>query len=218
MSTPLIPQAFYFRMALPCVRVEGLPRAGARLLDLPEGCRLAEFSGLDGVPPWAEVRAAWNPGGLAMAFEVGGKLSPIFHDPRQPDASDGVDLWIDTRDTRAAHRATRFCHHFRLLLIPGKGEPTVQVSQPKIHRAQADAPTARAGEVRAVAQKLRKGYRLEVFFPASTLGGFDPETNRRLGLAYRVTDPDRGDQFLAVGHGFPVAEDPSLWSTLELRG
>ena len=53
--------------------------------------------------------------------------------------------------------------------------------------------------------------------PAEALNGFDPDTNRRLGFAYQVTDPDRGDQFLGVGREFPVAEDPSLWATLELR-
>ena len=61
------------------------------------------------------------------------------------------------------------------------------------------------------------GYRLELFFPAEVLHGFDPETNRRLGFAYAVNDPDRGEQFLGVGREFPVGEDPSLWSVLELR-
>jgi hypothetical protein len=33
----------------------------------------------------------------------------------------------------------------------------------------------------------------------------------------QVTDPSRGDQLLGVGREFPIADDPSLWSTLELR-
>ncbi len=32
----------------------------------------------------------------------------------------------------------------------------------------------------------------------------------------QVTDPERGDQFLGVGREFPIGEDPSLWSTLDL--
>jgi hypothetical protein len=32
-----------------------------------------------------------------------------------------------------------------------------------------------------------------------------------------VIGPDGEDQFLGVGREFPVGEDPSLWSTLELR-
>jgi hypothetical protein len=63
---------------------------------------------------------------------------------------------------------------------------------------------------------LRMGWRMEVFLTAEALHGFDPETNRRLGFAYQVTDPVRGDQFLSVGREFPVGEDPSLWATLEL--
>ena len=37
MSTPLLPQAFWFRVSIPCRRVDGLPRTGprGRLLDLP---------------------------------------------------------------------------------------------------------------------------------------------------------------------------------------
>jgi len=31
-----------------------------------------------------------------------------------------------------------------------------------------------------------------------------------------VTDPERPDEFLGVGREFPVGENPSLWSTLEL--
>jgi hypothetical protein len=73
--------------------------------------------------------------------------------------------------------------------------------------------------LQARAERLKTGWRLELFLPAAVLHGFDPETNRRLGFAYQVSDPDpeRQDQFLGVGREFPVGENPSLWSTLELR-
>ena len=38
-----------------------------------------------------------------------------------------------------------------------------------------------------------------MFLPAAALNGFDPETNRRLGFAYQVSDHMREDQFLGVG-------------------
>ena len=57
---------------------------------------------------------------------------------------------------------------------------------------------------------------LELFLPAQALSGFDPDTNRRLGFAYQIGDHVREDQFLGVGREFPVGENPSLWSTLEL--
>jgi hypothetical protein len=219
--TPLLPQSFWFRLALPCRRRDGLPRTGTgRLLDLPAECALPPVRALDGVEPWAEVRAAWNPDGLAVAVLVTGKDGPIGHNPHDPAYCDGVQLWIDTRDTRDVHRATRFCHRFKVQVERvGKGKDlAAEVSQLTIHRAQADAPKAPPKSVRARAEAVAKGWHLELFFPAAALHGFDPETNRRLGLMYQVTDPARGDQFLGVGREFPVGEDPSLWATLELVG
>jgi hypothetical protein len=129
-----------------------------------------------------------------------------------------VQLWIDTRDTRNIHRASRFCHWFSAALVPGKSSVGVEAVQKPIHRAQASAPICRPEQVQTRAERLKGGWRLELFLPAEVLHGFDPDTNRRLGFAYQVTDPERDDQFLGVGREFPIGEDPSLWSTLELVG
>jgi hypothetical protein len=226
MPTTLIPNSFWFRMAFPCLRCDGVPRAArkvkgkgnARILDLPEACRLPETPRLHDAEPFADVRTAWNPGGLAVQVSVAGKLGPVTRDPVLPDASDGVQLWIDTRDTRDVHRATRFCHRYAATLAPARGGGLgVEVEQRKIHRAAADPGGTRAGAVTARAERTRDGWLLELFFAADALHGFDPDTNRRLGFCYQVTDPERGDQWLGVGRDFPIAEDPSLWATLELR-
>lgn len=217
-ATPLIPQAFWFRPAFSCPRAEGIPREKGRLLDLPESCRLPELSRLSGNPPWAEVRAAWDAGGLGLAVEVRDKPGRVVKEDVIPDASDGVQLWIDTRDTRDVHRATRFCHRYSATLSSGSGTALkVNVARRPIHRALADPPKVKSDSIASRAERTRTGWRLELFFPADSLHGFDPETNRRLGFYYQVTDPDRGDQFLGVGRDFPVGEDPSLWATLELR-
>ncbi len=50
----------------------------------------------------------------------------------------------------------------------------------------------------------------------AVLHGFDPEQNPRLGFCYAVRDAELGEQVLSVGADFPYAEDPSLWSVLEL--
>ncbi len=76
---------------------------------------------------------------------------------------------------------------------------------------------ARNGLIESRAENLRDGWTLEVFLPAQALNGFDPETNRRLGFAYQVSDHVRQDQFLGVGRDFPIGENPSLWSTIELK-
>jgi len=218
MSTPLLPQAFWFRLAVPCTRVDDLPRTkGARLLGLPPSCRLPEMSRLDGKAPWADVRVAWNPAGLAVEVCAEGDLAAL-DSMRYPDGVYGVHVWVDTRDTRDVSRATRFCHRFDAKLASGKGKGglAVEVAQRTIARAVADAPLCRPEALTARVERLKTVWRLELFLPAAVLHGFDPETNRRLGFVYQVTDPERGDQFLGVGREFPIGENPSLWATLEL--
>lgn len=222
-TTALIPQAFWFRMEFICPHAVGgmlgAESTRGKLLDLPSSCALPAITRLEGQDPWAELRIAWSERGLGLSAEIRGKTGPIRSpDPQEPDYGDGVQVWIDTRDSREIHRATRYCHRFAALLLPaarGKGVD-VQVAQKPIHRALADAPSDKVDRILHRAERLKGGWTLELFFPAETLNGFDPETNRRLGLMIQVTDPDRGDQYLGVGREFPVGEDPSLWSTLIL--
>jgi hypothetical protein len=219
MSTPLLPQSFWFRLAIPCTRVDDLPRAkSATLLGLPETCGLPETSRLDGKEPWADVRVAWNPQGLGVEVTAQGDLN-LLDAPEQPDGLYGVRVWVDTRDTRNVSRATRFCHRFDCRLRRGKTRTGLEVDaqQRAIARAVGDAPLCRPGDFQTRAERLKGRWRLELFLPAAVLHGFDPETNRRLGFSYQVSDPERDDQFLGVGREFPVGENPSLWATLELR-
>jgi hypothetical protein len=128
-----------------------------------------------------------------------------------------VTLWIDTRDARTSHRATRYCHQFHLLPTgggPDHDEPVLL--QSKIHRALQDAPTNLDSSVPFGAALKPTGYKIEVFLNAAALYGFDPEQNPRLGIYYAVHDAELGDQVLSVGSDFPYPEDPSLWSVLEL--
>lgn len=220
-STPtsLIPQTFWFRAAIPCPRIDDLPKGGRskQLFELPESCRLPDLGALDGRSSWADVRVAWNTRGLAVQVSVIGKVGPIVRDPSLPEASDGASIWIDTRDARDIHRATRFCHRYTATIgSSAAGKLDVDVQLRKIHRAAADPTGIRPSAVRSQALAMRGGWRLWLFFPAEALHGFDPETSPRLGFYYAVTDPNRGAQWLAVGSDFPVAEDPSLWTTLEL--
>jgi hypothetical protein len=217
MTTPLLPQAFWFRMAVSCPRVEDIPRPRGRLLDLSEACALPDFGELEGAPSWVKVRAGYNASGLGLAFELLDKAGPISPEPGRSSGIDSVQIGIDTRDTRNVHRATRFCHRFVASLRPSKGRALeVDVAQKPIARAVADAPMSGRDLIQARAERTLSGWRLELFFPSESLHGFDPETNRRLGFMYQVTDPDRGEQFLGVGREFPIGEDPSLWASLLL--
>lgn len=213
----LLPQPFWFRVAHSARRVEAIPRAKGRLLDLTEAEELVDVGALDGGERVVRVRAAWNDRGLGFGFEHTAKVGEISPRPNLTTGLDVVQLWVDTRDTRTVHRATRFCHRFAVAIhrTVGRALDAVVTTRP-IARALADPPTAHASAIQARVDRTVGGWRLEVFLPAEALQGFDPAENRRLGLAWQVTDPDRGELYSGVGRDFPVGEDPSLWATLVL--
>jgi hypothetical protein len=215
---PLIPHRFLLRVAYPCRYAKAMPREDDdRLLDLPESYRLENFADFDECRNFADVRLAWNEFGLGIQVQVSGKELPPQGDAARPRGSDGVTLWIDTRDARTGHRATRYCHQFHFLPTGGgpEGDEPVFV-QSKINRALQDAAQASADAVPFRCQHTRGGYIIEAFLPAGVLHGFDPEQNPRLGIYYAVKDAELGEQILSVGSEFPYWEDPSLWSVLEL--
>src|SRR5262245_12797438 len=101
---PLVPHRFLFRVAHPCRYVKQMPiTKDTRLLDLPEECALDNFAGMDDLKNFAQVRIAWNELGIGIEAEVRGKQQPAVGNPERPRGSDGVTLWIDTRDARASH-------------------------------------------------------------------------------------------------------------------
>jgi hypothetical protein len=217
---PLVPNRFLVRVCHPCPYVKDIPRDGEeddRLLDLPEAAQLSNFADLDGQTNFADVRLAWNELGLGVQCVVKGKDQPPAGDADRPRGSDGLTLWLDTRDARASHRASRFCHQFHFLPAgggPDKDEPAF--AQTKINRALQDASLCSAADVAFRSFKLKGGYRIEAFLPAAVLTGFDPEQHPRLGVYYHVRDAELGDQFLAVNADFPFGDDPSLWEPLDL--
>jgi hypothetical protein len=214
----MIPNRFLFRVAYPCLYVADLPREGGDdLLDLPETCCLENFADMDERRNFADVRLAWNERGLALQVEVKGKEQPPVGDVARPRQSDGVTLWLDTRDARTSHRASRYCHQFHFLAAGGgadKDEPVFV--QTKINRALQDAPLALGSEIAFQVLNIKGGYRIETFLPAAVLSGFDPEQNPRLGVFYAVRDQEHGEQTLGAGTDLPFADDPSLWHVLEL--
>lgn len=217
MTDPVLPPAFLFRYAFRVPRAERLsfdPRSG---LNLPPECRVADPAALSGSPAFAALELAWDVAGLGVGLEVSGKGRPLQCDAAHPAESDGLQLWIDTRNTQSIHRASRFCHHFCLLPRGGgrKKNGPLAVQLP-IARAREDAPLAEPGAVPVHADVRERGYRLQAWLRAECLHGYDPEANPRLGFYYCVRDAELGLQTLSVGDEFPYAHDPSLWSTLEL--
>jgi hypothetical protein len=225
-ANPLIPNAFWFRYGFTCERIDAMPRrtdgsARQPLLGLPERCLLPDPASLDGREAWSRLRVAWNPGGLGVAVEVDGLALEPDKEPDASETANALTVWVDTRDTRDIHRASRHCQRFTAWpsLAPGRAPtPQVRIAQRPIARALAEPPRVRPELIRAWLLPRADGWTLELFFPAEVLHGFDPDTNRRLGFLAMVTDRQRGDRTLAgIGREFPVGEDPSLWPTLELR-
>src|SRR5262249_2894258 len=121
--------------------VADIPHEGEELFDLPEECRLENFADMDARVNFADVRLAWNEGGLAVQVQVRGKDRLPAGDASRPRQSDGLTLWLDTRDARTSHRASRYCHQFHFLPTgggPERDEPAF--AQTRINRALQDAP------------------------------------------------------------------------------
>jgi len=172
---------------------------------------------LDDRPAMAEVSAAWSDAGLVFAVSVSGKKQPIWCRASRPEDSDGLQVWIDTRDVHNVHRASRFCHRF--LFLPSGGgrnfDEAFGQSLP-INRAREPARPVAPGLLQARSQIRSGGYRLECFVPAGAMIGFEPAEHPRLGFTYAVIDRELGEQTFSVGRPMPYDEDPSLWATLEL--
>jgi hypothetical protein len=216
MTDILLPQRFLFRFAAPCQYREKLWTKSGAALDA--SFRLPAMAELEGRPHFADVRVGWSHQGLAFAVIVEPKRMRPWCRNEQPDDSDGLHLWIDTRDVHNVHRATRFCH--QLYFLPAGGG--VKYDQPlagsiAIHRAQANARAIAPKELKLVASIGKSGYRLDAFIPADAMSGFHPEEHPRLGFQYAVKDRELGTQTFAAGAPLPYDEDPSLWATLELK-
>ena len=211
----VIPAPFLFRYAFPVRRLDNVPR-GPRL-DLPDECALPHVAALDGAAAFADIRIAWNSRGLALSASVAGKKRKLRCAADQPTESDGLQVWIDTRDTKSIHRASRFCHYLCLLPEGGGRNGREPIAIPlQIPRAREESRLPDPRSIKLARHTQEAGYVLDAWIPADSLHGFDPESSARLGFYYQLHDSELGDQFLSVSLEFPFSYDPSLWSTLQL--
>jgi hypothetical protein len=217
MSEQLLAPTFLFRFAAPLHYRKKLWTAGG--VQLGEQHVLPSFGELEGRPIFADLRGAWSDEGLAFTLRVSGKKQVAWCRASRIEDSDGLQLWIDTRDTHNVHRASRFCHRFVVLPF-GSGsrldEPTVELLP--INRARENPKPPPPGSLQVRSEKRIDGYLLECHIPASALTGFNAAEHPRLGFSYAVIDRELGWQTFSVGLEFPFQEDPSLWGTLELAG
>lgn len=214
-SPKLLDSTFLYHFAVPCRYAGSLwsPRG----IQLPDAFRLPHFGQLEGRPEFADVRMAWNEKGLAFTVRVSGKKQPPWCRDTRLAESDGLQVWIDTRNTHNVHRASRFCQRFVFLPLgagPRFDQPVARMVP--IERAR-ELPKPIADGLLAVRSERRiDGYVLEAHIPAEALTGFEPAEHPRLGFSYAVADRELGPQTFTVGNDLPFQEDPSLWGTVEL--
>lgn len=213
----LVPAPFLFRYSIPVSRIERLPRAQAPLLKLPATAEIPFPSSMENERTFATLRMAWNPHGLAVSVTVTGKSDWPVCSPESIQNSDGVQLWLDTRNTQNIHRASRYCHHFVLLPIgEGTDGMTPVIKQLPVPRAGEDAPEVDDEHILLESAADTSGYTVAAWFPQESLYGFDPDSYPRLGFYICVRDAELGNQCFTVGDDFPYQSDPSLWVSLNL--
>lgn len=215
MPEQLLPTRFLFRFAAACAHSAKLD--SRQPAELPSAYRMPALCELEGQNPFADVRAAWSEAGLAFSVRVEGKRHPCWCRESRLEDSDGVQMWIDTRDTRNIHRASRFCHRF--IFLPAGGGRNLNdpvADQLLVDRARENANPVRPGQLRVTSEKRVDGYVLSAFIPATALTGYNPADHPKLGFTYFIFDRELGPQYFSLGSEFPFASDPSLWGTLEL--
>src|SRR5262245_1211891 len=215
MSGSLIAPTLLFRFAAPCRYCD--QKWSAAGLTLDESFRLPCFVELQGARPFADVRLGWNEQGVTLNLAAQGKQQPPWCRDSRIDDSDGIQLWIDTRNTQNIHRAGRFCHRFAFLPV-GAGQRLADAVAVllAINRAKESPREIESSQLKVRSQVQAGGYRLEAFIAAGALTGYSPADQPALGFSYAVIDRELGWQTFSVGPELPFMEDPSLWGTLDL--
>lgn len=215
MSEPLLAPMFLFRFSAVCQHHDRL--WAAKGVQLTKKHVLPSFGEVEGRAVFADVRAAWSESGLSFIVRVGGKKQSSWCRSTRPEDSDGLHVWIDTRDTRNIHRANRFCHRFVFLPFgAGRRRDQPVGRMLAINRSREQPKPVDDSSFGLCSEKRIDGYVLQAHIPAAAMTGFDPAEHPRLGFSYAVIDRELGWQTFTVGPEFPFTEDPSLWGTLEL--
>ena len=211
-----LPGRSFFAFTFPCPYRRRAPTVDGRLTEWRQEHRLPDTNELDGRPSFADFSASWNEQGLHFACRVAGKTEVVCDEQRWWE-QDCLEVWLDMRDNRTIHRATRFCHQFCFIPQDAEGRPrSAKGWQVPIARATEPGPLCDPSELGVASLVGKTYYTLEVVIPREALFGFDPAECSRLGFTYHLNDHELGTQSATVGKEFPIYTDPSLWGTLAL--
>ncbi len=209
-----VPKNLAFRYRVSCRHFPEQPKGR---FELPADYGIPNFGEFEKQRAFADVRIGWAENGIFITANITGKKQSVWCRESQLLESDGLQLWLDTRDTHNLHRATKFCHW--ILLLPsggGSGKDKPVFSMLKINRSKEVSPNINKGKVDVAANLKKDGYQLSAFIPSECLYGWNTDDHRNIGFNYAIVDRELGWQTLAIGPEFPIAEDPSLWQTLSL--
>ena len=174
-------------------------------------------SELSGTEKFAQVRFAVGPNALYFQADVQGKRQlPWCRESRLED-SDGLHVWIDTRNSLESQRATKFCHRYGFLPL-GRGPKAYLpfVAWATINRAR-DNPPPPPNDQFSIRARLSEGrYRLVAAIHFSALYGLDINDFPTIGLYFAVVDRELGWQAIALQPDLPVMVNPSLWPRVNL--
>lgn len=172
---------------------------------------------LSGQTEFAELRIAVGENALFLEATVNGKRQlPWCRESRIED-SDGLHVWIDTRNSRDVHRATRYCHRF-VFCPMGRGPRSEQPfgGWAPINRARENSNPPPEKLIFAQSKLTTGGYTLGAALHWQALTGLDRNDFPVIGFYATVMDRERGRQSIGLGGELPADEDPSLWSELAL--
>jgi hypothetical protein len=172
---------------------------------------------LAGAPKFAQVRLAVGKNAIFFQADVQGKRQlPWCRESRLED-SDGLHVWIDTRNSREVHRATKFCHRFGFSPM-GRGPKADLpfVGWAPINRARENPPPPPDDQL-AIRARISEGrYRLVAALHFNALVGLELNDFPTVGFYFAVADRELGWQSLALQPDLPVMDNPSLWAQLQL--
>ena len=208
-----IPKNLSFRYRISCKKIAGKLDLKK---ELDESYRLPNLGDLDGQKSFGDVRVGWTEAGLQFQVEVTGKKKSLWCRETAVLESDGLQLWIDTRDTHNVHRATKFCHWFVTLPNGGEDDNTPIATTLKINRSREDSPAMNRQGIEIKATVKKTGYKMSCLISEKSMHGWDTNEHRNIGFNFAIVDSEFGWHTLAIGPELPISEDPSLWQTLHL--
>ena len=215
-SDRLFDPALLFRFQLRAVATQ--LKFGQQGWQLPAEAELPSLgTSISGQNSFATMKLAVSESGLFMSVSVKGKRQyPWCRESRLED-SDGLHMWIDTRNSREVHRATRYCHRF-VFAPMGRGAKNEQpfASWAPINRARENSKPPEDKLLYVHSKVAASGYELNAACQWRALSGFDRADFPVLGFYVAVIDRELGWQSLGLGPPLPVDEDPSLWCELAL--